>query len=453
MRLPARASLASAGLVLTAVALRVASSPTANLSYLLIAAYALSGRAQAIQALALSWFFSMISPGIAADATAAAVGRYAVLACAAVSILLRSGVVLRQLRVSRPVLATLLLGVFLIAHSLLFSPIKDVSVLKALSWTVAAATLLGGWSGMCAGDRDVLARHLFGGLIVLLICSLPLLLLPLGFLRNGTGFQGVLGHPQAFGPTMGLLAAWAGSRVLADSRPSWGLLALFGGCLVLVVLSEARTAGLAVLLGIGLAIVGQVIARRPLRVFLPGLRSKRVHFAVLISLIAAILAGSTLSDRFGKYMTKRGDASSLMAAYDASRGNLIDTMWANIQEHPWTGIGFGIASYPEEMEVDRDPIFGLPIGGAIEKGVLPVAILEEVGVFGLAAIAVWLWMLSRRAGRGKGMIALAVFFTALLMNMGESVLFSPGGMGLLILILIGWACCKAHDEPEPQAHA
>jgi hypothetical protein len=48
-----------------AMAMRIASTPTANLSYLVIVGYALLGRAQAIQALALSWLFTMLSPGIA----------------------------------------------------------------------------------------------------------------------------------------------------------------------------------------------------------------------------------------------------------------------------------------------------------------------------------------------------------------------------------------------------
>lgn len=440
--------------IFAAISMRIASPSTANISYLLIGSYALFGRAQAIQALALVWFFGMISPGIAPDATAGSVGRYIVVATAAASVLFRSGMLSRAMRVSRPVLATMLLGVFLIAHSLLFSPIKDVSVLKALLWTVAASTLLAAWSGLSVVDRDLLARQVFGGLIVLLLCSLPLLVLPLGYLLNGTGFQGVLSHPQSFGPTMGLLGAWAGSRMLADSKPTWTMVALFGACLVLVVLSEARTAGIALLLGIVTAgITSQVLTRRSILGFLPGLRSRRVHLVIGLSLLGVLLAGSALSDRLDQYFSKRTDSSNLAAAYEASRGATIERMWGNIQTQPWQGIGFGIASYSEDMVVDRDPILGLPTGAAIEKGVLPIAVLEELGVFGFLAVMMWLWMLVRRAARGGGMTALAVFFTALLLNMGESVLFSPGGFGMLPLILIGWAASGRRETTATAAHA
>ena len=169
--------------------------------------------------------------------------------------------------------------------------------------------------------------------------------------------------------------------------------------------------------------------------------------------MGVLLAGSALSDRLDQYFSKRTDSSNLAAAYEASRGAVIERMWVNIQIQPWQGIGFGIASYPEDMVVDRDPILGLPTGAAIEKGVLPIAVMEELGVFGFFAVMLWLWMLVRRAARGGGMTALAVFFTVLLLNMGEYVLFSPGGMGLLSLLLIGWAATETRETPTAVAHA
>ncbi|MFN4160362.1 MAG: hypothetical protein ACK4FW_00005, partial [Stenotrophomonas sp.] len=76
--------------VVMLLALRLASTPTATAAFFLLAGYALTGRAQAIQALALSWLFSMLSPGIAPEVPQAALGRYAVIAGAALSVLLRA---------------------------------------------------------------------------------------------------------------------------------------------------------------------------------------------------------------------------------------------------------------------------------------------------------------------------------------------------------------------------
>jgi hypothetical protein len=432
-------------IVFALVALRLASPPTASATLFLLAAYALTGRAQAIQALALSWLFSMLNPAIAPEGALGGLGRYAVLAGAAISVILRArhGVAGGRMPVSRLLLLTVLLGAGIVVHSLLFSAIPDVSVLKALAWTTATATLLSAWGGLDGMSRRRVAGQIFGGLVLVMMVSLPLLPTGLGYSVNGTGFQGVLAHPQAFGPTMGLLGAWAGSQVLCHRRPSWRLIGLFGVCLVLVVLSEARTAGLALLLAIAISgLSGSTLARKRYLEFMPGLRSPRLHAVVGVALFASIAGGSVLSHRVDQYLVKHGASSSLLEAYDESRGQLIDQMWENVVAHPMRGIGFGIASDPTTMTVDRDPVLGLPTAAVIEKGVLPLAVLEELGVLGFLVVACWVFAIVRRSARGGGVVAVSVSLAAFLMNMGESMLFSVGGMGLLLLILITWAATE-----------
>lgn len=432
------------------VILRIASTPTANLSWLLLAGYATLGRAQAIQALALSWFFSMLNPGIAAEATLDALGRYAVIAGAMASVLLRSGLLEGRLSVRWPVAATLLLGSFLACHSVLVSPLADVSILKAVAWAVAMSTLIAAWQGLVDHERDRLSLQIFNGLVVILIISLPLLFHPLGYLRNGTGFQGVLGHPQAFGPTMAFLGAWAASQMFAHVRPAWTSVALVGASLVLVILSEARTAGVAMIMGLSVSFVtAPALSGQRILHVLPGLLSKRVWGVLAVAAFLAIPLSTHLADLANHYITKSGraDAAGLLEAYEGSRGRLVDTMWANIGENPLIGIGFGIASTPNEMEVVRDPLLGLPMGAAIEKGVMPLAVLEEVGLMGFLLVSLWLLMLTRRVGKG-GVAPLTVTATALLMNLGEATFFSPGGMGMLSLVVVGWAVSAGqHTRP------
>ena len=135
------------------------------------------------------------------------------------------------------------------------------------------------------------------------------------------------------------------------------------------------------------------------------------------------------------YIAKRSGTSSVIEAYQLSRGGLMEKMQQNIEQRPFAGIGFGIASIPSEMTVLRDPIFNIPISASVEKGVMPLAVLEEVGVFGFLFFLFWLWCIFRLALR-RGGEAVGLLFTIILLNFGEAVLFSVGGLGLLPLVLL-----------------
>ncbi len=435
-----------------ALVMRLVSESTADASYLVIAVYALMGRMQAIQALAFSWLFSMLSPGIAPLAPSASVGRYAVVFGVVLSVVIRSWTGSGGIRMRPATRGTLLLGLFFVVHSLLFSPIVDVSVLKAVSWVLVMSAMIEAWTGLEPENQEKVSRQIFGGLVVLLIASSPLLLMPLGYLRNNTGFQGVMSHPQSFGPTMALLGAWAVSYIFSAKRPPWSLVWLAMACVVLVVLSEARTAGLALLLGVGVAIVtAPMFVSRQLTVVFPGLRSPRTHIVFFIALAGLIVAGAKVENVITHYLTKSGrsEGVGLVEQYQTSRGRLMDQMWINIQENPLQGIGFGIDSYPLEMDIKRESLFGLPVSASVEKGVMPLAVLEELGLVGFLAFAMWVYMLLRHSVRG-GVAPFLVVMTILFLNFGESTLFSPGGVGLLSLILLGWAFSSGHRRRRPR---
>lgn len=448
-RLPGRAGAIYSPIIL-ALALRFMSAPTASASYLVLAGFALLGRQQTVLALAFSWLFSMVNPGLAPEAAGA--GRYLVILAAAASALFHSGFGFRHLRVHTFTLATMLLCGFLILHSITFSPMPDVSVLKAASWGLAMSALVSSWLGLTPQELDMTSRRLFLVLTLLAIASLPLLSLPQGYLRNGYGFQGVLNHPQAFGSFAALLGAWAGARMFGEQRPSLFLMAVTGLCLALVVLSEARTGGLAMVLGLVLSLLlSPVFAGRKLLHMVPGLASGRVWLALGAMITSGIAMAPAISDLIDRFMTKshRASVSGLLDAYDTSRGFLIDQMIANITTTPFRGIGFGIASHPNLMIVERDPVFNLPLSAAIEKGTMPLAVLEEIGVMGACLVAGWLFWLLRNGNRA-GLAPFAVCLTILALNMGENTLFSTGGQGMLALIFLSWVFATAemrrHDN-------
>ena len=454
MKKPATLDLLQLATLGTALSLRLASSDTVGYSYLVLAGYALLGRAQAIQALAMSWLFSMLGVGVAPAASNVIWARYLAIAGPALSALLYHALSNRPSSISRPVLYSLALGVFLTFHSMIFSPIPDLSILRAVLWTMVMVTLLSAWAGLDNQARERLEQQLFGGLVVLVLVSLPLAFTDIGYLVNGTGFQGVLNHPQTFGPVVAIVGAWVAGRLLGTSRQRWHEVAFLGLCFVLIVMSETRTAGMALVLGLASAVlVSPRIAGIPVRQLMPGLASGRLRALALIAVIGAVVADPALWGRLGDYVLKRSDSVDLLEIVDSSRGPLVQAMIANIEEEPFTGIGFAMASEPLSMVIEREPMLELPIGGfiGIEKGVMPIAVLEELGVFGFLMVTIWIWLMVKR-GAKAGVVAFAVMATLLFTNLGESTLFFPGGLGLLLLILLAWAVTGKQHHMQDRAH-
>jgi hypothetical protein len=266
---------------------------------------------------------------------------------------------------------------------------------------------------------------------------LPFLAIPsIGYAINGTGFQGILTHPQSFGPTVAMIGAIIAGRVLSESMPLWRDIAILGLCLILIILSEARIAGFALILGVLISILFcPIISNTSRRNMLPGLRSKRFLSLCIAAVLTILISGPYLVEQVSNYFLKRTESADLFSVADASRGKLVEAMLSNISENPFTGIGFGVASNPAEMDIERDSVFGLPTSVKIEKGVMPVAVLEELGIFGAFFVAVWLIIIFQR-GAQVGISQFALLCTLLLINFGESIFFSIGGMGMLLLILL-----------------
>lgn len=425
-------------LIAFAMLLRFASATTADISFAALALLALRGRLQAIQALALTWLFLMLNSALAPDPPNGAIGRYLVLLAAALMLFMRRaprGAAPRPVRVHT---ATFVLSVFIFYHSLLFSQMPDVSLLKAASWTLLVAVLVLCWQGLRAHERERAEGFIFGLLVVIFVLSVPLLATSAGRAINGTGFQGILGHPQVYGIAMAMLGAWTALKVLSMPRaPAW-LIAMVPACCVFILLSEARTALIAMMAGVLAAVLSCLaLSGRRMRDIMPGLRNRNVGGLMLLGIVALPILAVMFEPILLSFIDKRSGSGDFITAYRASRGLLIDAMLQNIEKHFFTGIGFGIASSPEEMMVIRDPVLGLPISALVEKGALPFAVFEELGVFGFLIATIWVVAVLAHCARG-GVAPLGLTLVFLLANMGEATLFSPGGFGLIGLIFVAW---------------
>lgn len=428
------------------VVLRLSEQAT-TLVYPILAVYCFFGNYNTVKSLLLLWVVTLVNPGIFPEVALSSAGRFLVIGAAGAAVISRF-VRNKSRAEGTGVVWVILLSMLVVIHSVAYSVWPAISVLKIVSWCAAFCSLLMAWGSLVQAERKCAESFVFGVLVAVALGSLPLLALDVGYFRNGSGFQGLMNHPQAFGATMAILGAWSLARFLASRRPPYTTLAIALISSMMVYVSEARTGGLALLLGVALsAVLVGPISKLPFRVLLPALASSRVWFILGIALITSLALSNMLAEQVSFFISKSGRANvdSIGSAFLVSRGVLIYPMLDNIQAHPWVGIGFGIGSDSQSMVVLTDPIFGLPISAAIEKGVLPIMMVEELGAPFAAVFAIWFFAMVRRAA-DAGYVPFAVSITVILVNMGEAVFFSAGGQGLILIIVMAWAATCPNDE-------
>lgn len=433
-----------------AVVLRMLPGAAKLGAYAWATGYAFLGRRQAIMALMLIWFCNMCTHAVGFPPSGAVFFRHGAVLAAAISVFVLHAANPPRSRTPGLLAWTGCLSLILIAHSIFFSTAKDISVLKAISFTLTIQTFLTAWSRLSTAERAVTEKQVWGLLYAIAIFSLPFAVLPAGYLRTGSGFQGVLEHPQLFGQVEGLIAVWLTATWFTERNMRLSLKPLIPVALAGIYLSRTRMGLFLYLAGVSVALVSAPLSAalsRSSRV--PRLVKRRLALAAAGGLLLVAVAGPFLSEGIQGFVRKGRNTTTIVEAAWQARGFMIEKMQKNILDHPLTGIGFGVPSSPEAMyALVRDPIFGLPVMATVEKGVMPVALVEEVGwpvaLLFVPWFAALLWRAIRAGPRYAGVCA-----AALTLNLSEAVFFSPGGGGMLVQLLVAMAATAAPPRDRP----
>ena len=436
------------GLVLVpllAMVLRVASAPTTALAYLLICAWALTGRRQAIVSLFLCWQINISSHAFCGPPLFGAQFRFLVFFVCAFSVFLYGPSRSSTTKATSVLKVTLPLLLLVILHSTIFSLIADVSFLKSLTFAIVFVTAVCGWSWMSPADRHIAIQTIFGGLMLGILFSLLMKLTGRGMMWGTSFLAGVYFHSQTMGATAALLATILTVQCLTIRPLRWWRIGLLGVSLLEIYWSAARIALLSYAGAVAVAFIMQMVSSvLYLRGENPRIVVARLGAAGVLFLVLCVVAGQQLASGARQFVLKYGEKEdvSLLEQGLSSRQGLIDIMKSNIDRHPLTGIGFGIGSTPQlRSNVQRDAIFGLPLMATVEKGVLPVMILEELGIPLGLLVYLWIGTLALFATRG-GILPISVFAAVMLTNVAEAAFLSPGGVGLLSIVLVAWAATE-----------
>ena len=288
----------------------------------------------------------------------------------------------------------------------------------------------------------------------ILLASLPLYVLPGGYSTNGVGFQGILTHPQTFGPVVAAITALMTGLYFFRQRTSWLILVCVGVGVAGMYLSLSRTSLLAFLLAgalttaLGFSLkpdtwavdLGRTLVR------------PTVMLGVLTALALVAMQWTSIQADLQAFLAKDSQSASLVQALEESRGELMDQSMANFREKPLTGIGFGAPSDPVRFarELERGP-YGIPLSASVEKGFMPTAVLEETGLIGALLTIALLLFLFMPTVQHPDPTLFWMMGAALFINFGEMVFFSIGGMGFFLWFVMAFAHVAALREPRSSA--
>jgi hypothetical protein len=311
--------------------------------------------------------------------------------------------------------------------------------MKVLTFAVAVTTVFTAYNSISSQQIAELQRWFATLAVVFVALSLATLAVPgMAFLRNGTGFQGILNHPQALAATLSPVAAWLLAGVLfARDTLRWPAIAAVALVYGSLFLSESRTGMASSLMGVFAAAVTWLFATRGSVLLASRARVYAMVAAVGLLLVAALATGH-FQGTLLKFAFKRAESREVSGAFFESRGSGIASQWQNFVDQPWLGHGFGVfAEGPPATSVVE--VFGIPISAPVEKGFVFTAVLEETGILGGFCFFLMIFVCARAAWRSNDVRWIAMFVACIAVNIGESILLAPGGIGLYDWLLIALA--------------
>ena len=417
----------------------IAATPVASVLLLVLALHALRGPRETIEAFTIGIFLTLINPALFGSISGAALRWPLIFA--------GFGRIVWDLTRHQKALWTNAVIPLLLTYSIcavflapFVSTLPNISILKGIMFFVGTFTALTAFR-LVADERERLQDWFATFYCFLIWGSLPLFFTSYGFAINGTGFQGLTNHPQAFGAFLVSFTAWLTFvLVQAERRPIFlSLTVLLGWYFIYV--SQSRTAFLATTGALFITVVVSILRGGTWReTFVAGAR--RMIIPVLIAVVTVgVLAGPRLVERFKAFALKDDveEGVTYGEAFEGSRGFLIDQQMANFYRSPIFGIGFGVPSDPENLWIRESGFLGIPAGASVEKGFIASTVVEEMGVVGAVIISLLLLSMLVAVWHQPDPALMALLLSNLFINIGEMIFFSPGALGMYMWMAVGMA--------------
>ena len=328
---------------------------------------------------------------------------------------------------SKIIMTLCLFALYLFFHGIIFSTMPILSLLKAASFIFIGSSIFLVLSDLSATSRNHFLAIVFFSILILMITSWMGYFSDFGYEVNGTGFQGILNHPQAMGIFAGAVFMFSVYLLTLNNEKFANILilAVLASAIIFIFLSESRTGLLMAIMPFSLVTL----------YLISQLFTKKSNILLLIIIFLIIILGIYFfKEELIAYLIKGSRAHNFSDTVIHSRGPLFLIMWNNILSSPFVGIGFGVPSDTLFYNSDNiTSVGGIVISHPTEKGIMYFAVLEEIGVFGFIIFLSLLFFLLI-AQVAKNLYGAMLALSILASNITEATFFAFGGAGLMFFI-------------------
>ncbi|CAK7044889.1 MAG: hypothetical protein EUB_02926 [Eubacterium sp.] len=262
----------------------------------------------------------------------------------------------------------------------------------------------------------------------IILFSIPLAVLPVGYLRNGYSFQGITNQPNMLGIIIVLsVALYITDFQVNNDIKIWKIVTFLFIAFIEVVLCRARTAMLAMFVCIIFFIILANIKRDKKILFLMGI--------AFVALCIYWINGSEIIKFFSDFFTKGNNNSILY-----SRENQLNNLISNIKRSPIWGNGFSVP-------VLNYRSWEISFKYVMEPGNIILAVISYCGIVGFISFCGMLFTIFKQNYKNwKSCILL--FIAPLMISMAEMVFFSTNNIAIIFYIMYGCYMFTENKERE-----
>ncbi|KAA0548461.1 O-antigen ligase family protein [Bacillus sp. BGMRC 2118] len=369
----------------------------------------------AIKILNLVTFRTIINPGIAIDIAHWQSLKWGILFVCSIYLIkayFKLDAIPRR-KVRKITNLVLIFMIYNVITALIYSTLPTIAIFKLFSYVLIFLGVLIGIS--YTNNKFNWINWSFKLFTALMMFSLPMVIFPIGYLRNGHAFQGLTNQPNMFGIVAALsiaiiLTAFQTRRI---KYRLFTLLTVLPITMYMIILSKSRTAFLT---GCILFLIYIFIIK-----FNRFLKVISINILVVLIIVFVLLENTTLN-----YLIEfiyKGQSNLLF-----SRENQVAVLMNNFLMNPWFGNGFAVPVTPYRS-------FSFSTEYVVEPGNLILSILSYSGIIGFMIFVLYIiriFLINIMQFSQYCYLPVA----AILISMGEMVFFSSNNIGIWCYMFI-----------------